>query len=215
MRQGEERSAKSQAEALRAQRVHLWERFIPLHWPRLRLRFSVAPFALHRFGPLPTIRPPRAHRNERGRLRPKEEWMSQPTSLVRRLLLALVGGVCDRPRLVLALSLALCLASAAASALRLEYHTSRNDLISARKDYQQRWQKYLAEFGEDDDVVVVVQGADREAMKRALDAVALRLGERPELFDRVFYKVDLRHLRNRALMLAPFDQLRTIHDDHL
>ena len=45
--------------------------------------------------------------------------------------------------------------------------------------------------------------------------VAARLAEQPELFDRIFYKVDLRHLRNRALLLAPLEQIKTIQRDYL
>jgi hopanoid biosynthesis associated RND transporter like protein HpnN len=137
------------------------------------------------------------------------------TSRTRRVLVALVSRVCNHPRLVLLLSLAAVIFSAVAAATRLEYHTSRNDLISAQKDYQQRWQKYLAEFGDDDDIVVVVQGREHERMKTAIDAIAGQLGGQPELFDRIFYKADLRHLRNRALMLAPMEQLLTIHGEYL
>src|SRR5262245_53664031 len=135
---------------------------------------------------------------------------SAPPTFVRRLLVALVAAVCHHPRLVLLAALGLCVASVSAAATRLQYHTSRNDLISARKDYQQRWQRYLAEFGDDDDIVVVVKGADRERMKDALDAVARLLAAQPGHFDRLFYKVDLAHLRDRALLLAPYDQVRTI-----
>jgi hopanoid biosynthesis associated RND transporter like protein HpnN len=137
------------------------------------------------------------------------------TTRTRRFLVALVSRVCDHPRLVLVLSLALCVLSGVAAATRLEYHTSRNDLISARKDYQQRWQKYLGEFGDDDDIVIVVQGREHDRMKSALDGIAARLGEQPDLFDRIFFKVDLRHLRNRALMLAPLEQVRTIQSDYI
>lgn len=134
---------------------------------------------------------------------------------VRRLLVALVRAVCDHPRVVLCLALGLCLASVVAAATCLKYHTSRNDLISARKEYQQRWQKYLGEFGDDDDIVVVVQGGNRERMKRAIDTVAGYLDGAPDLFDRLFYKVDLRALRNRGLMLAPYGQIKAIHHDYL
>src|ERR1700722_1278903 len=108
--------------------------------------------------------------------RPGEKRMSDPaaaseTTRIQRFLVALVSRVCDHPRLVLAGSLALCVLSAVAAATRLEYHTSRNDLISAQKDYQQRWKKYLDEFGDDDDIVIVVQGRENERMKAALDAV--------------------------------------------
>lgn len=134
---------------------------------------------------------------------------------LRRLLVALVSAVCHHPRLVLAVALAVAVASLIAASTCLRYHTSRNDLISAHKEYQQRWQKYLDEFGDDDDIVVVVKGTDRARMKAALDAVATQLDRQPELFDRLFYKVDLRPLSNRALMLAPFDQLQRIHRDYL
>ncbi|MFO0878477.1 MAG: MMPL family transporter [Gemmataceae bacterium] len=134
---------------------------------------------------------------------------------VRRLLVALVDAVCRRPRLILAVALLLSAVSGYAALTRLKYQTSRNDLISARKDYQQRWQKYLDEFGDDDDIVVVVQGGDRDRKKAALDAVAEQLRTHPTLFDRLFYKVDLRGVRGRALLLAPLDQVRAIHSDYL
>jgi hopanoid biosynthesis associated RND transporter like protein HpnN len=132
---------------------------------------------------------------------------------VRRLLVALVSTVCHFPRTVLALALILCVLSLFAAATRLEYHTQRNDLISADKDYQQRWRKYLAEFGDDDDIVAVVRGHDRQPMERALDALAERVRQRPELFDRLFYKVDLRSLRNRALLFLSTEEISKIRDN--
>ncbi len=140
---------------------------------------------------------------------------SQPTTSVRRMLIVLVDAVCRHPRLVLALALGLAVLSLVAAASRLEYHTSRNDLISVRKDYQQRWQNYLDEFGDDDDIVVVVQGDDPERMRVAIEAIARRINDNPDLFDRLFYKVDLRSLKNRALMLAPLEQVQAIQREYL
>lgn len=131
-------------------------------------------------------------------------------TLVRRLLLILVATVCRFPMLVLILSLTLCGLSIFAAATRLQYKTQRNDLLSARKDYQQRWQKYLAEFGDDDDIVIVVRGQDRARMERAVEAIAARIHDLPERFDRLFYKVDLRPLRNRALLFLPLEQIESI-----
>lgn len=133
-------------------------------------------------------------------------------SLVHRLLAAFVGGVCRRPRTVLALALLLCAVSAALAATRLSYRTQRSDLISPDKDCQRRLRQFLAEFGSDDDMVVVVQGEDRARMQAALDAVAQRIEERPDQFTRLFYRVDLRPLRNRALLFLPADQVRQVHD---
>jgi uncharacterized protein len=135
------------------------------------------------------------------------------TNLVSRLLVALVAAVCRHPRTVLSISLALCAISIMAASTRLQYYTSRNDLLSPEKDYQQRWKAYLNEFGDDDDIVAVVKGNDRARMKAALEAIAQKVGDKPEMFDRLFYKVDLRSLRNRALLFLPTDEIASIHSN--
>jgi hopanoid biosynthesis associated RND transporter like protein HpnN len=132
---------------------------------------------------------------------------------VPRLLTAVVDAVCRRPRTVLAVSLVLAAVSLYAAATGLEYRTQRSDLVSSRKDYQQRWQRYLDEFGNDDDLVVVVQGADRARMRQALDTLARHVADRPDRFDRLFYKVDLRPLHGRALLFLSQEQIRQIQDN--
>ncbi|TMQ29440.1 MAG: hypothetical protein E6K70_25680, partial [Planctomycetota bacterium] len=91
--------------------------------------------------------------------------------------------------------------------------TQRSDLISPNKDYHKRWREYLAEFGNDDDIVVVVKGSDRKRMEEALDLLAKRVQDQPALFDRLFYKVDLRLLQNRALLYLPVEQIQQIQDN--
>jgi hopanoid biosynthesis associated RND transporter like protein HpnN len=134
-------------------------------------------------------------------------------SRVRRGLVALVRLACRRPRAVLAITVVGAALSLLAAATCLRYHTSRNDLLSPHKDYQQRWHRYLAEFGDDDDVVAVVKGRDHVRMRQALDSLADKVGGRPELFDRLFYKVDLRGLRDRALLFLTSDEIRDIRDN--
>jgi hopanoid biosynthesis associated RND transporter like protein HpnN len=131
-------------------------------------------------------------------------------SPVRRLLAGLVTQVCRYPLPVLVLSVLLAGLSIYAAATRLQYKTQRNDLMSPHKDYQQRWRAYLAEFGDDDDIVVVVKGDDRPRMEQALETLAAKVQARPELFDRLFYKVDLRGLRNRALMFLSTKEIESI-----
>jgi hopanoid biosynthesis associated RND transporter like protein HpnN len=132
---------------------------------------------------------------------------------VRRLLIALVRTVCRYPIAVLALSAALCALSLYAAIFHLQYHTQRSDLISPHKECQQRWHDYIKEFGDDDDIVVVVKGSERGRMVEALEQVAERIGHQPTLFDRLFYKADLRPLHDRALMMLPLDQIRTIRQN--
>jgi uncharacterized protein len=132
--------------------------------------------------------------------------------LLPRLLVSLVGVVCRLPWLVLAIAAILVGLSLFAAFTRLDYRTSRNDLINPHKDCQRRWQSYLNEFGNDDDIVVVVEGTDRLRMEQALEAVAAEVRQRPDLFDRLFYEVDLRPLANRALLYLTVDDLQAIRD---
>lgn len=134
-------------------------------------------------------------------------------TLVQRLLVGLVTGVCHRPRLVLLAALALSAVSLYAFCTRLEYRTQRTDLVNPDKDYQRRWQQYLAEFGNDDDMVVVVQGDDRDRMRAALEALADGVRAQPGRFDRLFYKVDLRPLQDRALLYLPAGQIAQIQEN--
>jgi hopanoid biosynthesis associated RND transporter like protein HpnN len=134
-------------------------------------------------------------------------------SLVHRLLARLVSAVCDAPRSVLLVALALALVSVYGFNFCLEYRTQRSDLISPRKEYQQRWRQYLWEFGDDDDIVVVVQGTDRRQMVQALESLAENVQKRPERFDRLFYKVDLRPLRNRALLYLTTEEIKSIQQN--
>jgi hopanoid biosynthesis associated RND transporter like protein HpnN len=133
-------------------------------------------------------------------------------TLVPRLLAALAGFGFRHPWVALLVTAATCGLAAWYTATRLTYEVQRNDLIGKNKDYYQRWQQYVQEFGDDDDMVVVVQGPDREQIVTALEDLAGQIEKQPELFDRLFYKADLRRLRDRALMFLPAEQIRVIQD---
>ncbi|HMF16849.1 MAG TPA: MMPL family transporter, partial [Gemmataceae bacterium] len=137
----------------------------------------------------------------------------QGHGLLSRILTAWVAGVCKRPWLVLICSLVVGGLSVYFACAHLQYQTQRNDLISPTKDYYKRWQQVVAEFGDDDDMVVVLQGSDKEQMKSALEELAGLVQKQPDKFDRLFYKVDLRPLHNRALLFLPADQIRLIQDN--
>lgn len=130
--------------------------------------------------------------------------------ILARSVAGVVSWVARHPRAVLAAALLLTAASVHVAYSRLEYHTQRNDLLGSGKPCQQRWQRYLEAFGDDDDMVVVAEGTDGDRMTAALDAVAEKVKQRPDLFDRVFHRVDLRHLKDRALLHLPPDQLEAV-----
>src|SRR5690348_13465267 len=101
-----------------------------------------------------------------------EQGHFEEDGVLARVLAALVTGVCRRPWLVLAVSLLGIGLSLYFTCANLQYQTQRNDLISPHKDYYKRWQQYVAEFRDDEDMVVVVRGQDRGRMRAALEDVA-------------------------------------------
>jgi hopanoid biosynthesis associated RND transporter like protein HpnN len=135
-----------------------------------------------------------------------------PPDRLARVIVAAVGWIARHPWVVLVGCLALVAVAVHVSYSKLEYHTQRNDLLSADKPCQKRWQRHLDAFGDDDDMVVVVEGTDRERMKAALDAVAGGVRQRPDLFDRVFHRVDLRNLHDRALLFLPTAEIGGVRD---
>ena len=134
----------------------------------------------------------------------------EETGLINESLAFLANFGCRHPWIVLIGTVVTCAASLVTSFCQLKYHTQRNDMISPSKDYLQRWQQYITEFGDDDDMVVVVEGKDRPHMEQALEDLAQQVSDQPDLFDRLFYKVDLRSLNNRKLLLLPDDQIEKI-----
>jgi len=142
-------------------------------------------------------------------MRMEREREKQATPL-QRLLGSFVEIIYRWPIFTLACALLGAGASMYLTWTRLQFQTQRNDLVSPTKDYAQRWQKYLAEFGDDDDMVLVVQGNDREQMQLALEKIGSQIAQHPQLFDRLFFKCDLRNLRNRALLYLPSQQIAQI-----
>src|SRR5690349_2063813 len=55
---------------------------------------------------------------------------------------------------------------------KLGYKTSRLDLLNPRSDYNRLWIDYVKEFGDEDDAVVVVEGASREQVVPVLDELS-------------------------------------------
>jgi hypothetical protein len=59
----------------------------------------------------------------------------------------------------------------------LGYKVNRTDLLDPRSDYNKLWVDYVAEFGEDDDAVVVVEGPTRAETIRVLEEVSEEVSE--------------------------------------
>jgi hopanoid biosynthesis associated RND transporter like protein HpnN len=113
------------------------------------------------------------------------------------------------------LTLTACLGLAAICSVytrdNLAFKTSRADLIDPKTEYHQRWINYTREFGDvTEDMVVVVAGDDSATITQALDELGTSLERESDLFKNVLYKVDLSHLREKALQYSSPEQLQAL-----
>ncbi len=110
--------------------------------------------------------------------------------------------------LVVAGLLALLSMGLAARSLRL--HTSRSDLISPQSEYHRYWLDYIEEFGDQEDVVVVVEGSQREKVSAAADEITAALEKHPQYFTSILHDIDISPLRAKGLYYLPVEQLQKI-----
>jgi hopanoid biosynthesis associated RND transporter like protein HpnN len=88
----------------------------------------------------------------------------------------------------------------------LGYKVNRTDLLDPSSEYNKLWIDYIAEFGEDDDAVVVVEGPSREAVIAVLEEVSEQVARDGSLFRSVLHEVDLSKIRAKGLhYLSPAD----------
>jgi hopanoid biosynthesis associated RND transporter like protein HpnN len=104
-------------------------------------------------------------------------------------------------------TLAIAIGTAAICAIyaysgNLPYKTSRLDLLNPKSRYNKLWIDYVHEFGDEDDVVVVVEGENREQIVPALAEISRQTEHEKRYFHDVFAGVDPRKLRAKWLYQA-------------
>ncbi|MEN6458686.1 MAG: MMPL family transporter [Thermoguttaceae bacterium] len=130
-------------------------------------------------------------------------WMSGPLERLTRVVVRF-------PAAVLVISGLAIVASLWLTMTKLGFHTSRAELLSPKSDYNRRWLEYTKEFSDKEDVVVVVEGENREQIIPALDDVCRELARRPDLFGDVLHEKDAPRLRAKGLYFLSPQQLGQI-----
>jgi len=121
--------------------------------------------------------------------------LGQPLKLLTVLVARFPVSVIIISALLLALSLT-------GAWLNLGFRTSRSDLLNPNSAYNKCWNEFTAEFGDQDDVTVVVYNNQRrEAVPPILDEVAAELQrqENSKYFGVVQHKIDVAKLKSKAL----------------
>jgi uncharacterized protein len=119
-------------------------------------------------------------------------WMSRPLAGFTRLIVYF-------PRLTLLLGGLVAVASVWLTMTQLGFRTSRANLLNPNSSYHRRWLEYAKEFGDKEDVVVVVEGEGRDQIIPAIDDVCRRLAKRKDFFGLVLHDADASKLRAKGL----------------
>ena len=129
-----------------------------------------------------------------------------------RLLRRLVRLSCARPILTVAVSIALAVLGVVATLSGLTFKTSGRDILPRNASYVKGYAEIARDFGELDDIVVVIEARTLEGAK----AFAARLGQElrasPVKFHRITYHIDPKQFEGRQLLYLPTSELKEIRD---
>ena len=138
---------------------------------------------------------------------PQNDASRPEDSLLVAPLQAMTRAVLRAPRSVLGLAGGLALIAILLSVRDMGFRTSRLDLLNPESEYNQLWLAYLEEFGEGDDAVRGVRGADRAVVSEAIDALAESIAQDDRHFQNVLHQIDLDVVRSKGLYYLPPEEL--------
>jgi hopanoid biosynthesis associated RND transporter like protein HpnN len=129
-----------------------------------------------------------------------------------RLLRRLVRLSCRRPGPTVALSLLLAVAGVAYTLHALTFKTSTRSLLPQSAGYVQRYAEYAQDFGELEDIVVVVEAGSFEGARAYATRLKEELQQSPLTFHRIAYRIDPQRFEGRQLLYVPTAELKEIRD---
>ena len=122
------------------------------------------------------------------------------STFATRILEKLATGIGRYPRAFLVPQIILFFFSVYYTVQNIEFHTDRNALVDADKQYHRNFLEYKANFDSQDDIVTVVESEDLEKNRQFVERLGARLEAEPELFSGIFFKGDLKLLGPKALL---------------
>ena len=131
-----------------------------------------------------------------------------PLSLTGRILQTVVRLSCARPALTVVAALVLAAVGVGYTALGLSLETSKFHLLPLHQPYATLYKDYAEDFGQLEDIVVVVQSPTVETSAAYAARLASVLRDGALGTTRISYKVDATRLQAHALLYVPLDTLR-------
>src|SRR5499427_654163 len=129
-----------------------------------------------------------------------------------RQLRRLVRVSCRRPILTVLVSLVLAAAGIAYTLHALTFKTSGRDVLPQSAAYVKRYIEYARDFGELEDIVVVVEARSFEGAKAYAARLVQELRTSPVKFERVAYRIDPKQFEGNQLLYLDVDELKEIRD---
>ena len=138
--------------------------------------------------------------------------MLAPLSVTSRVLQAVVRFCCARPAVTVLVGLATAAVSVGYAAHSLTFETSKFHLLPLHQPYATLYKGYAEDFGQLEDIVVVVESpaVETSTAYAARLATILRAGALGSA--RISYRIDASRLEAHALLYLPLDTLRTTLD---
>jgi uncharacterized protein len=122
------------------------------------------------------------------------------SSWAEGVLTKLADAVYERPALFVYPQILLFCACVAFTVMKLEFSTSRSDLVGTEKRYHRNFLEFKKEFPAQDDLVVIVESDDMEKNRQFVERLGARLEAETNLFQNIIYKGDLKMLGTKALL---------------
>ena len=138
--------------------------------------------------------------------------MQSPDSTAVRVLRWLSNTVYRYPRLYFYPQVLLFVVSIFVATVkpRLEFDTSRDNLVGADKEYHKNYLRYKKEFIAQDELVAVVESENMEKNRQFVERLGARLQAETDIFTDVIYNNDVTMLGNKALLFFPEQDLRDL-----
>jgi len=124
---------------------------------------------------------------------------------------ALFSLASGHPRLVLSLALLLSALSIWFTSQRMEFLTGRDELMPANTSFNRDFQSFRAEFGDMEDIVVVIESSDASAAGAFGNRLYQALARDRAQFSDVFYPFALPFLQKNGLLFMPLSDLKELH----
>lgn len=122
----------------------------------------------------------------------------------------LFGAVARHPRLILALALLLSVLAVLLTKEKMSFLTGRDDLMPRNAPFQREYRANRAEFGDKEEIVVVIESKDEAKAAAFGSRLYERLAADRGRFREVFFPAGLPFFRTNGLLFMSVDELRTL-----